>query len=174
MFENDNDRAFEILTNDYLSVKEELENRKKADRAFIDNRLSNYRSISKAFFSDKKIRYLSITDKIIFLFILIDGRFTQDFGVCFASIDDIAFQLDLTLDAVTASIERLEAECMIEVDTECDEILIMNFYKYNWAKNNWKFGKGLLKKTLMIQNPDFRDYVEARIHEVMIDRAEQT
>lgn len=139
-------------------------------RTEISNKLSNYRSVSKHFFKDKKVKGLSQAEKLVFLFILIDGRYTQDYGVCFASLEDLSFSLGLSTDEVFQAILHLQDLNMIRYDEETDEILIIHFYKYNWQKNNERFGKGLIKKTGSIQNPDFRAYVETMITEVMIKK----
>lgn len=142
----------------------------KEFRDGISNKLSNYRSVSKNFFMDKKVRGLSQTEKLVFLFILIDGRYTQDFGICFASLEDIASSLGISPEEVLQAILHLQDLNMLRYDEENDEILIVHFYKYNWQKNNERFGKGLIKRTGIIQNPNFRSYVNKMIHEVMIDK----
>ena len=165
-----NDNALDKTIGIMAESIDALNSAREEYKTGISNKLSNYRSVSKNFFMDKKVRGLSETEKMVFLFILIDGRYTQDFGVCFASLEDIASALGISSEKVLQAIHKLQNLNMLRYDEDTDEILIVHFYKYNWQKNNERFGKGLIKKTGIIQNSGFRQYVEHMITEVMINK----
>lgn len=117
-----------------------------------------YRSITTAFWSDPKVsQSFTAIDCLVFLYLItnLHGNLSGCFEV---SINDICHETKLKQDQITKSIKHLEELDVIRTDPNTNEILILNFYRYNWG-NSSTVKTGVLKIAKHIKSDTFRDYV---------------
>lgn len=126
----------------------------------------NYRSVQKSMWRDKKFRSLSIEERYLFIYLITNGEYTQNYGVCTATTEELCFATKMKEDVLNSSLSKLVDVGMIEINQEYDEILIVNFHKYNWNQHNQSLGKGLYSYSENIQTKRFRDIVQNNIKQV--------
>jgi transcription initiation factor IIE alpha subunit len=118
-----------------------------------------YRQIYTTFWSDAKVADdFTPEDKYFYLYLLTNSHTTLC-GCYEISEKQISNDTGYTVDVVARLLDRLEnVHHVILRDRDTKEILILNWYKYNWNRSE-KVMRGVLKETDKIKSPVFRDKV---------------
>lgn len=118
-----------------------------------------YRQVYMTYWTDPKVADdFTPEDKYFYLY-LITNPHTNICGCYEVSIKQMAWDTGYNEDTISRLLKRLmEEHKVIEYDAETREVLILNWYKYNWSKS-----KDLLtsvKRTAeSIKNDSFRTYI---------------
>lgn len=91
------------------------------------------RKISTSFWNDVKIEKLAFTEKYLFLYLLFNNQ-TSLSGCYEFSIDKICFEANLTKNVTIKSLDVLVDMGLIIIDNDSNEVMIVNWIKYNWTK----------------------------------------
>ena len=118
-----------------------------------------YRQIYTTFWSDAKVADdFTPEDKYFYLYLLTNSHTTLC-GCYEISEKQISNDTGYTVDVVARLLDRLEnVHHVILRDRDTKEILILNWYKYNWNRSE-KVMRGVIKETDKIKSPVFRDKV---------------
>lgn len=118
-----------------------------------------YRNISTTFWTDSKISdEFSADDKYIYLYLFTNPH-TNLCGCYEISFRQMAYEASITVDKAKRLINRLEKNFnVIRYNLKTKEVLILNWYKYNWTKSE-KFRKPLLREIEKIKDPTFKGYL---------------
>ena len=120
-----------------------------------------YRNISMDFWTDPKVvDDFTPEDKYFHIYVLTNPH-TNLCGCYEVSLKQIADETGYNADTVSRLIARFQnVHKTLEYCKETKEILILNWYKYNWTASP-KLDKPLLKGIESIKNEKFRNYVGA-------------
>lgn len=120
-----------------------------------------FRNISLTFWTDPKVDdNFTPEDKYFYLYLLTNPHTTLC-GCYEISMRQMERETGYNQDAVKRILERMEkVHDVIRVCTETNEILLLNFYKYNW-NGSPKSKKAIEKEIMQIKNSDFRAYLVA-------------
>lgn len=118
-----------------------------------------YRNISMAFWTDTKVADdFTPEDKYFYLYILTNPH-TNLCGCYEISIKQMANETGYNIDTITRLLDRFsKIYKILEYSSETKELLILNWYKYNWTASP-KLDKPLLRDIKSIKFDKFRDYV---------------
>lgn len=117
-----------------------------------------YRNVNLNFWTDTKvIDDFSPEDKYFMLYLLTNPH-TNLSGCYEISIKQISNEMGYTADSISALISRMENYKIISYSKDTKEMLIKNWYKYNWT-NSEKFSKPLSKELEKIKNYEFANYL---------------
>ncbi len=119
-----------------------------------------YRQIHMTFWTDSKIAdEFTPEDKYFYLYLL-TNPYTNLCGCYEISERQISIDTGYTIEVVARLLDRMEnIHKVIRYSRDTKEILILNWYKYNWNKSE-KVLKGALRDSRKIKNPDFRDKIQ--------------
>ena len=116
------------------------------------------RLIDTDLWNDPKIDEFTADEKYFWLFLL-----TTHYGNlagCFeVSVKQISRTMGLSEKKVSELIESFKKHELIDYDTQTQELLILNWYKYNWTKSS-KLLSSLEKFIEKIKNPSMKEYVK--------------
>ena len=118
-----------------------------------------YRMVSMSFWTDNKIiDEFSAEDKYFYLYLFTNPH-TNLSGCYEISIKQIANEMGYSKDAVESLIDRFEKlHKVLLFSKETKEILLLNWYKYNWTSSE-KFRKPLLKEIENVKSIEFKKYL---------------
>ena len=118
-----------------------------------------YRNISTNFWSDTKIYdKFSPEDKYFMLYILTNS-YTNLCGCYEISVKQMVNDTGYNRETIEKLLNRLENEYeVISYDNNTQELLIKNWYKYNWTKSN-KLDKPLLNEIDSIKSNKFKTFL---------------
>ncbi len=118
-----------------------------------------YRNIQMDFWSDAKVvDDFTPEDKFFYLYMLTNAH-TNLSGCYEISLKQMADEIGYSKDTIEKLIKRFTKEHkVILYSTETKELLLLNWYKYNWT-NSEKFRKPLLKEIEKIKNISFKTYL---------------
>ena len=118
-----------------------------------------YRTISVTFWTDPKVVDFSAEDRYMMLYLLTNphANITGCFEVNFRQM---AFEMGHSTESVICIIQRLaEKHKIIQYCQETSEILILNWYKYNWSGGSPNVIKAVKSSAESIKCDMFREYV---------------
>ena len=118
-----------------------------------------YRTICVSFWTDPKVVDFSAEDRYIMLYLLTNphANITGCFEINFRQM---AFETGHSTESIVCIIKRLaETHKIIQYCQETSEILILNWYKYNWSGGSPNVIKAVINAASSIKNDSFRDYV---------------
>lgn len=118
-----------------------------------------YRTISVTFWTDPKVVDFSAEDRYMMLYLLTNphANITGCFEVNFRQM---AFEMGHSTESVICIIERLaEKHKIIQFNQETSEILILNWWKYNWSGGSPNVLKAVKSAAESIKCEQFREYV---------------
>ena len=120
-----------------------------------------YRNISMDFWTDSKVvDDFTPEDRYFHIYILTNPH-TNLCGCYEVSLKQIANETGYNTDTVARLLDRFQnVHKTLEYCKETKEVLILNWFKYNWTASN-KLDKPLLKDIEAIKNERFRNYVGA-------------
>lgn len=116
-----------------------------------------YRNVQMSFWTDPKVlEDFTPSERLLYLFLL-TGPDTNLAGCYRITAKQIAFFTGLNkVDELMRSLQ--EKHKVIFYDSETREVLIVNWWKYNWTSSP-KFRTTLHKMILMVQNESFRQFL---------------
>lgn len=118
-----------------------------------------YRTISVTFWTDPKVVDFSAEDRYMMLYLLTNphANITGCFEVNFRQM---AFEMGHSTESVICIIQRLaEKHKIIQYCQETSEILILNWFKYNWSGGSPNVLKAVKSSAESIKCDKFREYV---------------
>lgn len=118
-----------------------------------------YRNVHLSFWTDNKVADdFTPEDKYFYLYLFTNPQ-TNLCGCYEVSLKQIANQTGYNRDTIERLIERFEkVHKVIVYSKESKEILLLNWYKYNWTKSE-KFLTGLDKSIREVKDKEFRRYL---------------
>lgn len=118
-----------------------------------------FRNISLTFWTDPKVDdNFTPEDKYFYLYLLTNPH-TNLCGCYEISSKQMERETGYNQDAVKRILERMEkTHDVIRFCPQTNEILLLNFYKYNW-NGSPKSKKAIEKEIAQIKNEDFREYL---------------
>lgn len=118
-----------------------------------------YRNVRISFWSDPKVRdEFTPEDKFFYMYLLTNPN-TNLCGCYEVSYRGMTEDTGYNKDTVIRLIERFEKQHkVIEFDKETKEILILNWYRYNWSRSD-KTVSGVRSVAERIKSKHFREYV---------------
>lgn len=120
-----------------------------------------YRQIYITFWSDPKVDDdFTPEDKYFYLYLLTNPH-TNIAGCYEVSMKQLTKELGYNEDTVKLLLKRMEeTHGVIRYDPKTKEVLLLNWYKYNWSKSP-NFQKGIRECIPYIKSKKFRDYVSS-------------
>lgn len=121
--------------------------------------VANYRNICMTFWTDSKVvDEFSPEDRYIYLYCLTNPH-TNLCGCYEISLRQISAETGYTADAALKVIQRLDtAHNVIRYDAGTKELLLLNWYRYNWSGSD-KLNKPLLDEIKTVKSDGFRRYL---------------
>lgn len=118
-----------------------------------------YRNVHLSFWTDNKVEDdFSPEDKYFYLYLLTNPQ-TNICGCYEVSYKQLENQTGYNKDTINRLIDRFENTYqMIKFNRETKEMLILNWYKYNWSKSENTL-KGVENAAKHIKCQEFKDYV---------------
>ena len=125
--------------------------------------MANYRNISINFWADSKVDdEFTPEDKYFYLYLLTNPH-TNICGCYEISMKQMERETGYNVDTIKRLIIRMQkTHNVIRYSTETKEILIRNWYKYNWSKSE-NVRKAVVAVTDHIKNESFKEYVMDRV-----------
>lgn len=123
-----------------------------------------YRTVQMSFWTDTKIvDDFTPEDKYFYLYLFTNPH-TNLCGSYEISKNQISIELGYTKEVVERLINRFKnIHCVIDYDENTKEIIIFNWYKYNWTKSD-KLKIALLKEIKQVKNKDFKKYLMEKLN----------
>lgn len=125
-----------------------------------------YRNVQLSFWTDNKVEdEFTPEDKYFYLYLLTNPQ-TNICGCYEVSYSQLTNQTGYNKETVNRLLERFEKiHKVIRFNKNTKEILILNWYKYNWSKSP-DVVKGVLKVAEHIKSKEFKKYVFDNIKSV--------
>ncbi len=125
--------------------------------------MANTRYITTAFWEDTKVQEKATPEDRYFMLYLLTNPHTTQVGCYEITNKTIAYETGYNIDTVQRLIERMSKELeFIFYDKKTNEILIKNWYKYNWTASP-KVKKFLLKEVTKIKSDFLLEKIENNI-----------
>ena len=118
-----------------------------------------YRNVSMSFWTDSKIvDDFSPDDRYVYLYLFTNPH-TSLCGCYEISIKQMSDETGLSASKIRSIISRLEQKHdVIRYSEDTKEVLILNWYKYNWTKSE-KFKVPLVKEIDNVKNVEFSTFL---------------
>lgn len=118
-----------------------------------------YRTLQLSFWTDNKVQDdFTPEDKYFYLYLLTNPQ-TNLCGCYEISYSEMVIHTGYNKDTVMRLLDRFEkVHNLIRFSPETKEILILNWYKYNWSKSSATI-KGILKDSENIKCEAFRNFI---------------
>lgn len=125
--------------------------------------MANYRSVSLSLWTDSKFDDdFTPEDKYFWLYLLTNPHTTMC-GCYEVSKKQIERELGYNWDTIQRLLDRMEKKHkVIRYNSETKEILVLNWYKYNWSRSA-KLLKALRGDAKRVKSDDFRTFVQEKI-----------
>lgn len=123
-----------------------------------------YRSVQMSFWTDSKVvRTFKYDDKYMFLYLMTNPH-TNLAGCYEICKEQIEWETGLSKDKVESLLIRMQDTFdVIRYNEESEEILLLNWSKYNWT-NSPKYRKLLLQEIEGVKDDGFREYLIDRFN----------
>lgn len=119
-----------------------------------------YAQVHQSFWTDRKIMEDCTPEERYFILYLLSNPHGNITGVFELGFKQMSVETGYTEDTVRNLINRLQdVHGVIRYSPETREILILNWYKYNWSRSE-RFLVGVQRAVSGIKCADFRDYIE--------------
>lgn len=117
-----------------------------------------FRSIQTFFWNDSKVvQHFTATDCYLYLYLLTTPH--GNLSGCFeVAMNDISHETKLKTDQINKSLQHLEELNVIRCDPSTNEILLLNFHKYNWANSHTTIA-GIMEVAKHINSEPLKEYV---------------
>lgn len=129
-----------------------------------------YRNVQLSFWTDNKVQdEFTPEDKYFYLYLLTNPQ-TNICGCYEISYKQMTYQTGYNKDTIERLLKRFDEDHMvIKYSENTKEILVLNWYKYNWNKSP-KMVAAVQNVAKRIKNPHFQKYVLDMIENVKNDR----
>ena len=118
-----------------------------------------YRSISMSFWTDSKVDDDFTPEEKYFFLYLMTNPHTNICGCYEIGMKQMERETGYNTDTIKRLIQRMQdVHKVIRYDHETKEVLIINWYKYNWTKSE-KLVKAVISVANRIKSDDLRKYV---------------
>lgn len=122
--------------------------------------MSYYRMVHSSFWTDTKVsENFTPEDRYFYMYLLTNPH--ANLAGCYElGMRKIVFDTGYSEETVRKLLDRMEkVHDVIRYSWDTNEILILNFKKYNWTRSP-KYQKNLVSQIEAVKNPVFRDYLE--------------
>lgn len=120
--------------------------------------MATYRTINNGFWTDSKVEEFSPEDRYFFLYLLTNLH-TNICGCYEISKNQMGREMGYSAEAINNLIYRFKSiHKVIDYDEETQEVLIINWHKYNWSSSS-KLVKAVEKGIEYVENETFRSYL---------------
>ena len=125
-----------------------------------------YRNVQLSFWTDNKVEDdFTPEDKYFYLYLLTNPQ-TNICGCYEVSYSQLTNQTGYNKDSVIRLLDRFEnVHGIIKFDKKTKEILILNWYKYNWSKSE-KTLVGVENVTKHIKSKEFQKYIYSVVENI--------
>ena len=122
--------------------------------------MAKYRYIHTCFWSDDRVLdEMNFKEKYFYLYLLTNSRVNQCGCYTFSKKQAI-IETDLVNDEIEEMLEKFDNELnIVRYSKEKKEILLLNFYKYNWTSSP-KVIACILKEVKEIKEEKFKNYIK--------------
>lgn len=119
-----------------------------------------YRTVQTSFWTDRKVdEDFTPEDKYFYLYLFTNPH-TNLTGCYELGIKQASYEMGYNKDTIERLIKRFrEVHKIIDYCEETNEILVINWHKYNWNKSQ-DFLKGLDKQIEKVKNKKFKQYLK--------------
>lgn len=118
-----------------------------------------YRYIHTSFWDDAKVQDNMTPIERYFMLYLLTNSHTRQCGVYEISKKQMSFESDIDTEQLQKLLDRFENELnVIKYDDNTKEVLITNWYKYNWTASE-KVKKCILNEVKDIKSNELLDYI---------------
>ena len=126
--------------------------------------MAKYRQIQTCFWDDSLIDDMDFTDKYFYLYLLTNPNVKQC-GCYELSISQMTYKTSLPKEKIKELIKKFEHEYkIIKYSYVTKEILLLNFYKYNWTFSP-KVKSCVLSELQEIKEEKFKQFITEKINE---------
>ena len=122
--------------------------------------MSYYRMVHSSFWTDTKVsENFTPEDRYFYIYLLTNPH--ANLAGCYElGVRKIIFDTGYSEETVKKLLDRMEkVHDVIRYSWDTNEILILNFKKYNWTRSP-KYQKNLVSQIEAVKNPVFREYLE--------------
>lgn len=132
-------------------------------------KLAIYRNVQLTFWTDNKVEDdFTPEDKYFYLYLMTNPQ-TNICGCYEVSYSQLTNQTGYNKDTILRLLDRFEnVHKVIKYSKTNKEILLLNWYKYNWSKSE-KVLKGVLTVSQHIKTKEFQEYVISTVDKVSKD-----
>lgn len=122
--------------------------------------MANYRNVEMAFWTDQSVLdTYTYQDRYFYLYLLTNPH-TNLCGCYEVGISIMKMETGLPKATIEKLLKRMEeVHGVIRISKVTGEILILNWYRYNWTRSD-KFRKALLPKIEAVKDPDHKKYLK--------------
>lgn len=125
--------------------------------------MANIRYISTSFWEDSKVQDRSTPEDRYFMLYLLTNPHTNQIGCYEITLRTISYETGYNNETITKLLNRLEKELdFIIYDQETSEIIINNWYKWNWTKSP-KVKAYILKEKQKVKSEKLNEILEKHI-----------
>lgn len=128
-----------------------------------------YRNVQLSFWTDSKVEdSFTPEDKYFYIYLLTNPQ-TNLCGCYQASYLQMTRHTGYSKDTIIRLLERFDkVHDVIRYDSETKEVLILNWYKYNWNRSE-KVLTGVLKSAEKVKADSFRNYINDMVNAIKND-----
>lgn len=128
--------------------------------------MANTRYVITSFWEDSKVQNLATPEDKYFMLYLLTNPHTTQIGCYEITKRTISFETGYTIETIDNLLRRMEKDFdFIVYDEKTNEILIKNWYKYNWTSSP-KVKNYLLKEIMNIKCKRLLDLINEKLEEV--------
>lgn len=128
--------------------------------------MANTRYVTTSFWEDSKVQNLATPEDKYFMLYLLTNPHTTQIGCYEITKRTISFETGYTTETIENLLRRMEKDFdFIVYDEKTNEILIKNWYKYNWTSSP-KVKNYLLKEIMNIKCKRLLDLINEKLEEV--------
>lgn len=128
--------------------------------------MANTRYVTTSFWEDSKVQNLATPEEKYFMLYLLTNPHTTQIGCYEITKRTISFETGYTIEAIENLLRRMEKDFdFIVYDEKTNEILIKNWYKYNWTSSP-KVKNYLLKEIMNIKCKRLLNLINEKLEEV--------
>lgn len=128
--------------------------------------MANTRYVTTSFWEDSKVQNLATPEDKYFMLYLLTNPHTTQIGCYEITKRTISFETGYTIETIDNLLRRMEKDFdFIVYDEKTNEILIKNWYKYNWTSSP-KVKNYLLKEIMNIKCKRLLDLINEKLEEV--------
>ncbi len=118
-----------------------------------------YRNVQTSFWEDTKVLDIMTPEDRYFMLYILTNPHTSQIGCYEISKNQMANETGYNKDTIDKLLERFEnILCVIKYCSQTKEILILNWYKYNWTSSP-KVKKCIENELKSIKNDEFKSYL---------------